>query len=230
MVKVTSEPLSFTSAGRTIGVEHFAGGTGPAVVLLHGADGLNGGQHYRLAAQVVASAGYHAFLLHYLDRTGESRAAYSTIGANFPAWMQTIRDALGFVASRPDVDPERLGLIGTSLGGALALAVAADEPRVKALVSYFGFLPETLKSAAVTRFPRALILHGARDAIVPVSNARAIASFLERQNVRHELHVYPDQAHGFTGLAQLDAAQRTATFLARYLLDTNGDTRAGRDG
>jgi hypothetical protein len=31
------------------------------------------------------------------------------------------------------------------------------------------------------------------------------------------VHVYPDQAHGFHGAAQLNAAQRTATFLGRYL-------------
>ena len=230
-MNVASQQLGFTSEGRTISVDHFTGSTGtaPAVVLLHGADGLNTGHHYRLAAQVVASAGYHAFLLHYLDRTGQSRAAYSSIGANFPAWMQTVRDAVGFAERQAGVDPDRIGLIGTSLGGGLALAVAADEPRVRALVSYFGFLPATLRGG-VARFPPTLVLHGARDAIVPVSNAREIESFLQGQGVAHEVHVYPDQAHGFSGLAQLDAAQRTATFLARHLLARAPEPRAAQRG
>src|SRR5438270_12097838 len=77
------DALSFTSDGRQVAVEHFpapVSGPQPAVLLLHGADGLKAGRHYHLAAQVVAAAGYHAFLLHYLDRTGERRASYSQIG------------------------------------------------------------------------------------------------------------------------------------------------------
>src|SRR3954451_21155461 len=118
--------LSFTSGGRQVGVEHFpapVSGPQPAVLLLHGADGLKAGRHYQLAAQVVAAAGYHAFLLHYLDRTGERRASYSHIGLNFPAWAETVGEALTFVQHRSGIDPNRPVLIGSSLGGRLALVL-----------------------------------------------------------------------------------------------------------
>jgi dienelactone hydrolase len=169
-----------------------------------------------LAAQVVATAGYHAFLLHYLDRTGERRASYSEIGLNFPAWAQTVADALTFVQHRSGIDPDRLALIGTSLGGGLALAVAAQDLRVRALVTYFGFLPDVVRDTA-KRLPPSLVLHGARDSIVSVSNAHAIQKLLERLDVEHELHVYSDQGHSFRGLAQLDAANRTAAFLRKHV-------------
>jgi carboxymethylenebutenolidase len=165
---------------------------------------------------VVAAAGYHAFLLHYLDRTGERRASYSDVGRNFPAWAETVGDALSFVQQQNGVDPKRLALIGTSLGGGLALSVAARDLRVRVLVTYFGFLPDPLRNSA-KRLPPTLVLHGARDTIVPVSNAHAIRTLLERLQAPHEVHVYPDQGHSFQGLAQLDAANRTAAFLRRHL-------------
>ena len=219
VVSPPSEALSFTSHGRPISIEHFKAphpAPQPAVLLLHGADGVKAGRHYHLAAQVVAAAGYHAFLLHYLDRTGERRASYSEIGLNLPAWAETVSDALTFVQDHSAVDPKRLALIGTSLGAGLAFRVAAQDGRVRALVSYFGFLPDSVRDMA-KRLPPSLVLHGARDSIVPVSNAHAIRKLLEKLNVEHEVHVYPDQGHSFQGLAQLDAADRTATFLHRHL-------------
>jgi carboxymethylenebutenolidase len=212
--------LGFTSGGTRIAVERFdaaGGGRRPAILLLHGADGFTrGDERYRLGAQVLAAAGYHVFLPHYLERTGQARAAHSTIGRNFPLWRETVADALDFVERQPGVDPKRIGIVGTSLGGALGVTLAAADRRVRALVNYFGFLPETLPEKA-SRLPPTLVLHGARDAIVPVANAHALEALLQRLRVPHEVHVYPDQAHGFHGAAQLDAAQRTAAFLNRHL-------------
>jgi carboxymethylenebutenolidase len=217
---MAGEDLSFTSGGTRIAVERFdaaGGGRRPAILLLHGADGFTRGDgRYRLGAQVLAAAGYHVFLPHYLERTGQARAAHSTIGRNFPLWRETIGDGLDFVARQPGVDAHRIGIVGTSLGGALGVTLAAADRRVRALVNYFGFLPETLPEKA-SRLPPTLALHGARDAIVPVANAHALEALLQRLRVPHEVHVYPDQAHGFHGAAQFDAAQRTAAFLNRHL-------------
>jgi carboxymethylenebutenolidase len=211
--------LGFTSGGTRIPVERFdaaGGGRRPAILLLHGADGFTRGDRYRLGAQVLAAAGYHVFLPHYLERTGQPRAYHSTIGRNFPLWRETVGDALDFIERQPGVDPKRIGIVGTSLGGALGVTLAAADRRVRALVNYFGFLPEALREKA-SRLPPTLVLHGARDAIVPVANAHALEALLQRLRVPHEVHVYPDQAHGFHGATQFDAAQRTAAFLNRHL-------------
>lgn len=220
--------LSYVSGGATITVERFdapGGGSRPGVLLLHGADGLTFGERYRYGAQILAAAGYHVFIIHYLDRTGESRASYGTIGQNFPSWTDTLRDGITFVARQPGVARGRIGMLGTSLGGALAIETAAGDPRIKAVVNYFGFVPRGFADRA-RRLPPTLILHGERDAIVPVANAYELQALLARRGAPHEIKVYPDQGHGFAGEAQLDAAQRTAAFFARYL---NADTRQRAD-
>lgn len=216
---VSVQRASFKSGGRTIAVETFQAyeaSIQPSLLMLHGADGLAANAHYREGARSVARAGYQVHLVHYLDRTGERRAAFSSLFQNFPAWMDTVRDALAYAGSHPAADANRIGIIGVSLGAALGLAVSSVETRVKALVNYFGPLPQGA-IASTAHLPPTLILHGEADPIVPVANAYAIEALLRQQNVPHEIKVYPGQGHGFRGEAERDALQRSLTFLQRHL-------------
>jgi carboxymethylenebutenolidase len=106
--------------------------------------------------------------------------------------------------------------MGISLGASLALAAAAEDARIRALVDYFGPVPEGL-AAHARRLPPMLILHGEADPIVPVSHARTLESLLKRLGVPHETAIYPGQGHGFYGAAQADAGRRVGRFLARHL-------------
>lgn len=52
-------------------------------------------------------------------------------------WIRAVRDmrhALRVLGARPDVDPERIGYLGFSLGGCLGALLAAYEPRLRAAV------------------------------------------------------------------------------------------------
>jgi dienelactone hydrolase len=210
-----SPAQEFASGGVGITVEQFASGASgnrPAVILLHGADGP--GSRYRAAAGEVAAGGYNVFLVHYLNRTGQTRASYGTIHQNLPVWTRTVRDAISYVSQQPGVNSRRIGLLGVSLGGGLALATAQQDSRVQAVVDYFGFVPRGFGSG---RLPPTLVLHGASDPIVPVSNAYALQGILQARGVPHEVQIYPGQGHGFTGAAQADASQRITAFFGRYL-------------
>ena len=210
-----SSAEEFASGGVGITIERFASGASgnrPAVILLHGADGP--GFRYRAAAGEVAAGGYNVFLVHYLNRTGQVRASYSTIHQNLPVWTRTVRDAIGYVSQQQGVDSNRIGLLGVSLGGGLALATAQQDSRIRAVVDYFGFVPQGFGSG---RLPPTLVLHGSSDPIVPVSNAYALQTILQARRVPHEVQIYPGQGHGFTGVAQADASQRINAFFSRYL-------------
>jgi uncharacterized protein len=55
----------------------------------------------------------------------------------FDPWQQCrdLREAITYLSMRPDVDAERIGLWGISIGGANAMFVAALDARVKAVVA-----------------------------------------------------------------------------------------------
>lgn len=209
---------SFTSGGVAIGAEWFpaGSGTGPAVLLLHGADGLTFAEGYRLAARVLASAGYHVGFVHYLDRTRDRRVIYSRIKQDYPTWMSVTRDAVSWIATHPGVDPDRIGIVGISLGAALAIDTAGADPRIKALVDYFGPVLEGVHGR-VKRLPPTLILHGQMDGVVGVEHAHAFEAMLKRLGTPYEMKIYPDQGHGFIGAAQFDSATRVSAFLGRHL-------------
>lgn len=55
------------------------------------------------------------------------------------AYLDIIR-GIDYLVSRPDVDSTRIGAMGTSQGGGLALGLAALDPRVKAVTAHLPFM------------------------------------------------------------------------------------------
>src|SRR6185369_9295251 len=53
--------------------------------------------------------------------------------------VQDTRQALSYLAGRPEVDPARIGVIGNSFGAAVAIYAAGVDPRVAACVSCGGW-------------------------------------------------------------------------------------------
>ena len=56
---------------------------------------------------------------------------------------------IDFLASRPEVDPKRIGIMGTSQGGGIALAVAALDPRIRAATAHLPCLCDMRAAAAM---------------------------------------------------------------------------------
>jgi carboxymethylenebutenolidase len=198
----------FVSGGASIRVERFgttSAGRRPAVILLHGADGP--GERYRAAARQVAAGGYAVFMVHYLDRTGERRASYSTIHQNLPRVVGNRRRRRDLRLAPTGRRCREDRAVRISLGGGLALATAAQDGRVRAVIDYFGFAPNSLAGA---RLPPTLVLHGDADRIVPVSNAYTVQGILKAGGTPHEVIVYPGEGHGFSGSAQ-QTPQRAST-------------------
>jgi carboxymethylenebutenolidase len=208
---------TFESEGRSITVEQFIPappGRYPAVIALYGSGGLREGWADQ-PSRLLAGQGFSVFLVHYFDRTGTLRADRETTHASFPLWMRTIGDGISFAGRHASVDANRVALLGFSLGAYLALSVASVDPRVRAVVEFFGGIPEELHG--FTRMPPVLILHGENDQVVPVSEAHALQRLMERSNLAYEMKLYPGAGHGFSPLQFLDAGQRTLQFLRKNL-------------
>ena len=52
--------------------------------------------------------------------------------------LADLRSAVGFLRARPEVEPDRIGLVGVCLGGGYAVSAAATDPRVRAVAGIAG--------------------------------------------------------------------------------------------
>ncbi len=82
-------------------------------------------------AKLLARHGYGVLLF---DRRGEGE---SEGDPNLFGWQgeRDVHAAVTFLQSRPDVDPERIGGIGLSVGGEMMIEAAAESTALKAIVS-----------------------------------------------------------------------------------------------
>ena len=222
---IVESVASFESLGKTIGVERFepeAAGKYPAIVILHGAGGMDvGGPEFRAYGRELARRGYVAEIVHYFDQTGVKHAGGATIARSFSSWLVTIGDGLSSLEKRANVDPKRIGLLGFSLGSYLSLSLAGHDRRVSAVVEYFGGLPDFF-SRNLKRFPPTLILHGEDDRIVSVAEAHRIERLLTERKFPFEIRLYPGQGHRFTGADEADAYARSLAFLDKHVKGVEG--------
>ena len=81
-------------------------------------------------------------------------------------WVQNIRATLDYLEGEPGIDPERLGIWGTSFGGGIVVKVAAEDKRVKALVTQVAAAPVFVGDLGQLAKQRAIdIARGNMDAI-----------------------------------------------------------------
>jgi carboxymethylenebutenolidase len=120
------------------------------------------------------------------------------------------------VATQPQVDRERIALLGFSLGAYLSLANSTIDPRVKVVVEFFGGLPREMK-LFMRRLCPVLILHGEADTTIPVEEAYNLQKLLEEKGISYEIKIYPGAGHGFEDEIWQDAGRRSLQFLQKYL-------------
>lgn len=218
MYTVTQSFQTFESGGKSIRLDSFLpnadGKRFPALISLHGSGGGFAGMAE--PAGLLASQGFAVYVLHYFDRTGTIYADKAAIFRLFPLWMKTLWDAVSHVERQKSVDPDRIGLLGFSLGAYLSLSVATVDSRIRAVVDFFGGLPKEMK-LLMRRMPPVLILHGEADETVPVQEAYHIQQVCEKRGVPYEIVIFPGVGHGFGGNIWRDASARTLAFLKRHL-------------
>ena len=104
----------------------------PCVVFLSGADALPEQNFFR-GAQWLTARGLSCFVFNGPGQGGTIRL----LGLpTLPEYERPVSAALDYLAARPDVDPERIGLLGVSMAGYYGMRAAAFEPRIKAVVAW----------------------------------------------------------------------------------------------
>jgi hypothetical protein len=117
---------------------------------------------YHWFARAAAERGFNVLVV---EGPGQVGALHRNPGLVMrPDFEVPISAVVDYLVTRPDVDPERLAIVGYSVGGYLAPRAAAFEPRLKACVSN-GFMhdvgrylmfnwPAELRSATAEDFGR----------------------------------------------------------------------------
>ena len=133
-------PVSFYSEGvRLVGDLYYPESLKPGerragIVLCHGYTGVKD-IYLPDNARVLNEAGYVAMTFDYKG-WGDSEGPRSRLAPY--SRVADVQAALTFLGTVPEVDPDRLGIYGTSYGGATVVWVGAIDRRVKCVVSVVG--------------------------------------------------------------------------------------------
>ena len=152
--------------------------------------------------------------------------------------------AIDWLAKRPLVDRDRIGLVGASMGGQVALLAAAHKPPIKAVASFFAptdlarwreanpFMRDYLDDlcgpeglpvrSPILRVAQidapVLLIHGDLDENVPVAQSVAMVQALRDHGKDAEAFVIAGASHYFTEQQNAIARRKLFDFLRRHLI------------
>jgi dienelactone hydrolase len=219
-----------------------ATGLFPAMVVLHGCDGI--GPHYRDWARRLAEWGYIALLVDSFRPRGVTTVCNQ--GRLIPPELQAADGlaAVEYLRGRTDVRPDRVGVIGFSHGGWAVLKAVLAAPLTDSKFPR----PAPGFAAAVAFYPGCdrpgaplvtdtLILIGDADDWAPAAHCQRWRDAVRTDGHIVALTIYPGALHGFDSgrmphnyaghhvggdpAAASDAIAQTRRFLAERLLPAN---------
>ncbi|MGA0539674.1 alpha/beta hydrolase [Neotabrizicola sp. VNH66] len=135
------EKVTFESDGLKISAvihvpEGYDGTPLPAFIVCHGFVGTKDESHAQLQAEMMEAFGYVALRFDFRG-CGESEGARAQVRC-----MDQVADAknaLTWLAKRPEVDPLRIGITGHSFGAAVSVYTAGIDERVACCISSCGW-------------------------------------------------------------------------------------------
>jgi dipeptidyl-peptidase 4 len=226
----------------------------PAIVFVHGGParqmllGYHYMQFYHWAYginQWLANQGYVVMSINYRGGVGYGRSFRSApgTGGSGNAEYQDVMAGGKYLQSRPDVDPNRVGIWGLSYGGVLtAQALARNSDIFKAGVDLAGVHlwgssldPEAVsfKSSAIGAIDGwkspVLLVHGDDDRNVSFQQTTGLVQLLRQRDVYYELIVFPDDTHeSMLHSRWMYTLDRMEAFLRKFLgPERKGITDAG---
>ncbi len=197
----------------------------PAIVVIHEWWGLN--DWVKEQARKLAEQGYVALAvdLYRGKSTSDPSEAHELMrGMPQDRAVRDMKAAFDYLASRPDVNKEKIGSIGWCMGGGLSLQLAVHEQRLAACVVNYGAMPtdaadiQKIHAAALGNF-------GAEDRGIPPDAVRAFEKAMKDANKAIDVKIYEGAGHGFenpnnkAGYRPEAAADAWAR-IARFFTDT----------
>jgi carboxymethylenebutenolidase len=180
-------------------------------------------------ADALARAGYVAlapdlYRGRVTDKPEEAHQLMS--GLSQDRALGDLKAALAHLASMKEVKADRIGVIGWCMGGRYALLLAAEEPRIKAAVPYYGAPPTDPATLARIKAP-VLGNFGGDDKGPSPEQVRAFEAAMKKAGKSVDVKIYEGAPHAFANEnnpwggyrkeAAADAWRRTVAFLDAHL-------------
>ena len=199
----------------------------PATVVIQEWWGLN--DWVKDQARALAKEGYVALAVDlYRGKvaTTQEDAHQLMMGTPPDRALRDLQGAFAWLQSRPDVKKDRVGAIGWCMGGRYSLQLATVEPKLAAVVAYYGAPPTDPAAIAAIQAP-VLGSFGAEDKGPTSDQALAFEQAMKKAGKTIDVKVYPGAGHAFANVnnpwggyrkeAAEDAWARTTAFLAKHL-------------
>jgi carboxymethylenebutenolidase len=201
-------------------------GRRPAIIVVHGDHGLN--DWTKEQSRRLAALGYVVLAVDLYRGTAaqNTEEAHELMrGVPDDRALRDLEAAFTYLAARPDVRKNAIGVIGWNMGGWYALQLAIHQPNLAACAVNDSALPTDAGDIAHIRAP-VLGNFGADDRGIPSTALRAFENAMQAANESVDLKAYPGASDDFDDStdvtsyrrdAAIDAWNRTIAFFSRTL-------------
>jgi len=198
-----TDTVTFTSDGVSIRAylarPTHVEGQAPTVLILHEWWGLT--EHIKDLARRCAQAGYAALAPDLYSRQGykvtddpqEAAALMNAVSSQHV--LRDLNAAIRHLQAQPFVDPQRIGVVGLSMGGTIALTMAGHNSDLKAAVVFYGKVPP-IESFRYLLCP-VMFHHAVKDGWVTRQEVDRLSQGFEQQGKPGVVHIYPEADHAF---------------------------------
>jgi dienelactone hydrolase len=136
----------------------------------------------------------------------------------FATWIEVATKAAAKLRATAGIDSRGVGVVGWSLGGAVALAAAAGAPMTRPFDAVAGFSTGSRDATAVAaHLPPTILLSGGRTDAIPLSETLPLYRALHHERIPSQLYVYSGGSHDWPGRQGALGIAHAADFLRRYL-------------
>lgn len=174
----------------------------PAVMIVHQWMGL--GDYEKSRAEQLAQAGYIAFAIDVYGKgvrpksPQEAGKVAGTYKNDRNLYRSREKAALDFIKKNPLVDSKHIVVMGYCFGGMGALELARSGAPVVGVVSFHGNLNNPTPKDANNIKGKTLILHGAIDPYVPMTEVETFMAEMNQAGVDYQFVAYSGAVHAFT--------------------------------
>lgn len=198
----------------------------PGVIIIHEIYGLN--DNIRGIARRFADAGYVGLAVDmYSKDSNRQLCIFKTVAglianARKSSHMGALDGAVKFLQAQPQIDPQRIAIIGFCMGGSFALAFAIHNHDVKAASVFYAANPKPLNMIAEA----CPIVGSYPDKDFTTKQGQKLEETLTSYQRPHDIKIYPNAKHSFFNdqgkvynpEAAEDAWQRTMQFFKEHVL------------